>query len=72
MALGFLRQMALRVERADHEEGGSQESRRDETGKRWARAQATTRAKNPALPTVKVNTRTGGTCGGLAQPRGTG
>lgn len=30
------------------------------------------RAQDPALPTVKVTTRTGGTCGGLAQPKGTG
>ncbi|XP_078221579.1 small glutamine-rich tetratricopeptide repeat-containing protein beta isoform X3 [Callithrix jacchus] len=29
-------------------------------------------AEDPALPMAQVNPRTGGTCGGFAQPRGTG
>lgn len=72
MAFRFSRQVARRVERAGHEEAGSRQRRRGVAGRRRAGAQAATRVKSPALPTVKVNTRTAGTCGGLAQPRGTG
>lgn len=64
--------MSLGVDHADCGEGGFQERRRGAVWKGWAEAPGSDGAEDPALPKVKVNTRTGGTCGGFAQPKSTG
>lgn len=64
--------MSLKVDPAGLREGGSRERRRGVVGKRWGGTQGKAEAEDPVLPTVKVNTRRGGTCGGLAQPKGSG
>ena len=64
--------MSLGVDHADCGEGGFQKRRRGAVWKGWAEAPGSDGAEDPALPKVKVNPRTGGTCGGFAQPKSTG
>ena len=67
----FPRQVSLGVEQEGGGEGRFQERRRGAVVKGWARGAWHWPGRRPP-PTVKVNPRTGGTCGGLAQPKGTG
>ena len=67
----FPRQVSLGVDQEGGGEGRFQERRRGAAGKGWARGAWHWPGRRPP-PTVKVSPRTGGTCGGLAQPKDTG
>lgn len=68
----FPRQVSLGVDHVGCRKGGFQERHRGAVGKGWAGTPGSNRAEDPAPPTVKVKPRSGSTCGGVSQPKGTG